>query len=82
MIAPPLLPPQIGLDDGDSLGRVHFRLWQVGWSVVIILITVWLMTFGWIPGILAAVTAKHLLVAILAMGLGINGQQAQGGKNL
>jgi len=32
------------------------------------------MTFGWIPGIIAAVTAKHVLVAILAMGLGVDAQ--------
>ena len=48
MIAPPLLPPQTGLDDDDSLKRVHLRLWQVGWSSVVVLICVWVMTLGWI----------------------------------
>ena len=72
MIAPPLLPPQTGLDDDDSLKRVRLRLWQVGWSSVIVLATVWVMTLGWIPGIIAVVTAKHILVAILVMGLGVN----------
>jgi hypothetical protein len=72
MIAPPLLPPQTGLDDDDSLGRVRLRLWQVGWSSVVVLVTVWMMTLGWIPGIIAVVTAKHILVAILVMGLGVN----------
>ncbi len=73
MIAPPLLPPQTGLEDDDSLGRVRLRLWQVGWSSVVILVTVWMMTLGYIPGIVAILTAKHILVAILVMGLGVNG---------
>ena len=73
MIAPPLLPPQTGLDDDDGLKRVRVRLWQVGWSIVVVLATVWLMTLGWIPGIIALVTAKHILVAILVMSLGVNG---------
>ncbi len=72
MIAPPLLPPQTGLDDDDGVQRLRLRLWQVGWSCVVILITVWMMTLGWIPGIVAVLTAKHVLVAILVMGLGVN----------
>jgi hypothetical protein len=77
MIAPPLLPPQTDLDDDDSLGRVRLRLWQVGWSSVVILITVWIITLGWIPGIVAILTAKHILVAILVMGLGVNGRSTR-----
>ena len=73
MIAPPLLPPQTGLDDDDSLRHVRMRLWQFGWSSVVVLVTVWMMTLGWIPGIVAILTAKHILVAILVMGLGVNG---------
>jgi hypothetical protein len=73
MIAPPLLPPHTGLDDDDGIQRVHLRLWQLGWSSVVVLVTVWLMTLGWIPGIVAVLTAKHVLVAILVMGLGVNG---------
>jgi hypothetical protein len=73
MIAPPLLPPQTDLDDDDGLRRVRLRLWQLGWSSVVVLVTVWMMTLGWIPGIVAVLTAKHVLVAILVMGLGVNG---------
>lgn len=74
MIAPPpLLPPLTGLDDDDGVQRVRLRLWQIGWSGVVILVTVWMMTLGWIPGIVAVLTAKHVLVAILVMGLGVNG---------
>ena len=32
-------------------------------------------TFGWIPAILALLTAKHVLVAILVMGIGVDAKQ-------
>jgi hypothetical protein len=37
-----------------------------------LLATAWCCTLGWIPGIIAVVTAKHVLVAILVMGLGVD----------
>jgi hypothetical protein len=37
-----------------------------------ILATAWCISLGWIPGIIAVVTAKHVLVAILVMGLGVD----------
>lgn len=72
MIAPPRMPPATCLGDDDRLGRTRLRLWQLGWSSVVILVTVWMMTLGYIPGIVAILTAKHILVAILVMGLGVN----------
>jgi hypothetical protein len=73
MIAPPpRLPLPTCLGDDDRLGRVRLRLWQLGWSSVVILVTAWMMTLGYIPGIVAILTAKHILVAILVMGLGVN----------
>jgi len=44
-------------------------------SMVTLLITAWFMTLGPIPGIIAIVAAKHILVAILVAGLGINTTQ-------
>jgi hypothetical protein len=73
MMAPPRLPTETCLGDDDRQGKLKLRLWQLGWSTVVILVTVWAMTLGKIPGIVAILTAKHILVAILAMGLGING---------
>jgi hypothetical protein len=71
-IAPPLPPLQVALDDGDGLNRVRLRLWQWWWTLVTVLATAWICSLGWIPGIIAVVTAKHVLVAILVMGLGVD----------
>ena len=73
--APPRSPVAVALADGDGLRRAHFRIWQWGMSMITVLITVWFMTLGAIPGIIAIVAAKHVLVAILVAGLGINDAQ-------
>ena len=73
--SPPRLPVTVALADGDGLRRTHFRIWQWGMSMITVLITVWFMTLGAIPGIIAIVAAKHVLVAILVAGLGINDAQ-------
>jgi hypothetical protein len=70
--SPPRLPLAVALADGDDLRRAQFRIWQWGMSMVTVLITVWFMTLGAIPGIIAIVVAKHVLVAILVAGLGVN----------
>ena len=67
--SPPRLPVTVALADGDGLQRTHFRIWQWGMSMATVLVTVWFMTLGPIPGIIAVVTAKHVLVAILVAGL-------------
>jgi hypothetical protein len=71
-LAPPQMPPRIYLGDDDGARRVRLRLWQWWWTMLTVLITVWLITLGPIPGIIAVVTAKHVLVAILVMGLGVD----------
>jgi hypothetical protein len=48
------------------------RLTQVLASIVTVLVTAWLCTFGAIAAILALMVAKHILVAILVMGLGVD----------
>jgi len=70
--SPPRLPVTVALADGDGLRRTRFRIWQWGMCMVTLLITAWFMTLGPIPGIIAVVVAKHILVAILVAGLGIN----------
>lgn len=69
---PNLAPPLVTVSDDNPLDRVRFRLWQIGLTATTIGITVWFFTLGPIPGILAAVVAKHVLVAILAAGLRLN----------
>jgi hypothetical protein len=39
---------------------------------VTVLITAWLCTLGAIPAILGLMVAKHVLVAIVMMGLGVD----------
>lgn len=72
MIAPPLPPLRIGHGDEGHLARLKRRMWQVNLSAAIVVATAWCFTLGSIPGIIALVVAKHLLVAILAMGLGVD----------
>jgi hypothetical protein len=55
--------------DGDGVHRLQFRLWQVFVCVLTVLATAWLVFLGPIPAIIALVVAKHILVAILCMGL-------------
>jgi hypothetical protein len=44
-------------------------------SLLTILITAWLISLGPIPGIIAVVTAKHVLVAIFVMGIGVDAKK-------
>jgi hypothetical protein len=70
-LAPPSVPPRITLAEGDGLERLRFRLWQVFATTVTVLLTVWCVTLGPLPAIIALVVAKHVLVALLIMGLDI-----------
>jgi hypothetical protein len=71
MIPPPLkLPPHTAtMDEFPPLRRIRFRLWQIGLAGITVFVTAWCFSLGPFAGILAAVVAKHILVAILASGL-------------
>jgi hypothetical protein len=71
-LAPPRSPPLVALDEGGNLRRLRFGLWLVFWTAITILITAWACTFGWIPAIIAILIAKHVLVALLVVGLGVD----------
>jgi hypothetical protein len=47
---------------------------QILATIITVLATAWLCTLGAIPAILALMVAKHILVAILVMGLGVDAQ--------
>jgi hypothetical protein len=79
-LAPPPAPPRISLSENDDFRRVHLRLVQIFWSIATVLLTVWICTFGPIPAILAIMVAKHVLVAILVMGLGVDSRDASLGN--
>jgi hypothetical protein len=72
LLAPPPLPPRVGTNENDGLRRLRLRLFQIMSSAMTVFITAWFCTFGAIPAILAIMVAKHVLVAILVMGLGIH----------
>jgi hypothetical protein len=71
-LAPPQQPRLLGFDEGDHIRRLRFRLWQMLMTTLTILATAWICTFGWIPAIVALMVAKHILVAILVMGMGVD----------
>jgi hypothetical protein len=77
LLAPPPRTPRIALDDNDDLKRLRLRLTQILTTIVTVLVTAWLCTFGAIPAILALMVAKHILVAVLVMGLGVDAQSAE-----
>jgi hypothetical protein len=76
--APPKLPPWTTLDDGDGLYRLRLRLWQWWSTLLTVLATAWLITLGPIPGIIGVAIAKHVLVAIYVMGIGVDTSKDEG----
>jgi hypothetical protein len=69
LIAPPPPTPLIALGDDDGARRLRFRLWQCLATGFTVLVTTWFCTLGVLPAILALMIAKHILVAILMVGL-------------
>ena len=79
-LAPPPRPPLVTYADGDGLHPVYFQLRLWGLTTLTILVTAWLCMLGTVAAILALVTAKHVLVAILVMGLGVDAKDRQDGE--
>jgi hypothetical protein len=72
LLSPPSDPPKVRVDDHDDAGRFRMRMTQVLATLATVVITIWFCTLGVLPGIIAVCTAKHVLVAILMMGLGVD----------
>ena len=72
LLAPPPAPPRVALDDGDGVNKLRLRLVQVLATAVTVLAAAWLCTFGAIAAIIALTVAKHVLVAVLVMGIGVD----------
>ena len=68
----PPVPPPVALTDGDGHDRLRLRLHQVTLSAATVLVTAWCVTLGTVPAVISLSIAKHILVAILAMGLGVD----------
>jgi hypothetical protein len=70
---PPPAPPRVvTAEDDDDRKRFRMRLTQVMATLVTVLATAWCCTLGAIPAIVALAVAKHVLVAVLMMGLGVD----------
>ncbi len=68
-LSPPM-PPRLATTADDGQQRLQFRLYQLMVSTLTILAAVWVTTYGRpFLTILAWVVAKHVLVAVLMMGL-------------
>jgi hypothetical protein len=72
LMAPPPKSPPVALADDDRLRQLANRIRTVFLSLVTILATAWFFRLGVVPGVLAAMVAKHILVAILTMRLGVD----------
>ena len=75
-MAPPPLPPRVATADNDRLNRLHFRLWQIMVTALTVLATGWCCTLGPVLAITALMVAKHILVAVLVMGMDFQAGQA------
>ena len=71
---PPKPPPVNLATTGDRAPspRLRFRLWQVVVCSLTLFVTGWCFTIHAAVGITASFLAKHVIVAVLAMGLGID----------
>ncbi len=70
-LAPPPRPPEIGLMERPN-GRIRRNLRLMSWTSITVFLTAWFCTMGPIPAIVSLVVAKHILVAILVMGLDVD----------
>ncbi len=71
-LAPPPAPPRVVPGDNDDKKRFRMRLTQVMASMATLLGTAWVCSLGAIPAIIALAIAKHVLVAIFIMGIGVD----------
>jgi hypothetical protein len=60
------------MGDNDGLGPYRLRLTQATATIVTVLATGWVCTLGPIPAIIGLMIGKHVLVAVLVMGLGVD----------
>jgi len=70
VLAPPT-PPLVAQDDFDRR-RFRLRIVKLLATFVTVIISAWLFTLGWIPGILGLLAAKHVIIAVFLMGSGIH----------
>ena len=73
IVAPPPTPPCVRISgDDDGAKKFRMRVTQVMATMATLLSTAWVCSLGVIPAIIALSVAKHVLVAILIMGIGVD----------
>lgn len=68
-VMPPLKPPGVGYTDSDGVRRIRVRLWQIFMSAIVLVLSAWFCSFGVFPAIVTLLVAKHVLVAVIVVGL-------------
>jgi hypothetical protein len=76
-IIPPPKPPAVAAGDHVPSRRLQFRLWQVVVCSITVFVAGWCFTLHAAVGFTAAFLAKHVIVAVLAMGLGLEDEIAK-----
>ncbi len=66
---PPAPPAPVGLNDDDGSARLRLRLRQVSLSAATVFATAWCCTHGTVAAVVSLAVAKHVLVAIIVMGI-------------
>jgi hypothetical protein len=54
------------------MNRFRVRMTQISASAITVFATAWCCTLGILPAIISIMIAKHILVAILMWGLGVD----------
>ncbi|HEV3204377.1 MAG TPA: hypothetical protein VGY77_08345 [Gemmataceae bacterium] len=75
LVPPPAPPVRVALEDHDRFGQLRIRLKLMWWTALTILVTTWICLLSPAAAIIALVVAKHILVAILAMWLGVDNRE-------
>lgn len=75
MAPPPKLPPITNAERPH--GRLQFRMQLILLAAATVFVTAWLCTMGAVAAVLSVVVAKHILVALLLMGLGVDRERPQ-----
>ena len=76
VLAPPPAPPRVVPGDDDDKRRLRMRVMQVMATMATLFATAWVCSLGPIPAIIALMVAKHVLVAIFIMGIGVDAPKA------